>query len=131
MPAPSRRKCSGIVFYRPLLAPVSVVVVIAAIPVAVIFMFMKAVIVANFVFLIPVMVVVDVAARAIPIARIEATAFMARSNPARSSVGRASPVTFMPAIVASDRVPVAANPHKVGGGLRGHYDHGARGGWRA
>jgi hypothetical protein len=110
---------------------VSVVVVIVAIPMAVIFMFMKAAIVANFVFLIPVMVVVDVAARAVPIARIEATAFMARSNPARSSIGRASPITFMPAIVAADRVPVAANPHEIGCGLRGHDDHGARGWWRA
>jgi hypothetical protein len=129
MSAPSRRKCSELLFYRPLLAPVSVIVVIVAIPMAVIFMFMKTAIVANFAFLIPVMVVVDVAASAVPVARIEATAFMARSNPARSSIGRASPITFMPAIVATDRVPVAANPHEIGCGLRRHDDHGARG-WR-
>ena len=65
---------------------------------------------------IPVMVVVESAMRAIPVAAVEAAAFVARADPARAGVRRTSPVTLMPNVVTARRIPVAINPCVAGSG---------------
>jgi hypothetical protein len=112
-----------------------VAVVIFVMPVGVtmtvIFVIVEAAVVANFAILIPMMVVVKVAARAVPIAGIETAAIVARSNPTSASVRGTAPITFVPAIVSTHRIPIAFDPHEIGRRLRGHDDDGSRGWWRA
>ena len=110
---------------------VAVLVAIVTMPMAVIFVFVKAAVVANFMFLVPVVVVIEAAVGTVPIAAIEAAAFMPRADPASSRVRRARPITFVPAIVFADRIPVAFDPHEIWRRLRGHDDDGSRGWWRA
>jgi hypothetical protein len=59
---------------------------------------------------VPVMVVRDPAAIAVPIAVIVALSVMMRCNPARAVVRWTCPVSVMPLITISHRVPVARNP---------------------
>lgn len=62
---------------------------------------------------IPMMVMFEAAAVAVPVAVVIAAAFMARANPARASIGRQRPIAGMPAIVMSVRVPIAINPEVI------------------
>lgn len=110
---------------------VAAVVAIVTMPMAVIFVFVKAPLIANLAFLIPMMVVVKAAARAVPIAGIETAAVVARRNPAGASVRRTAPITFVPAVVAGHGIPIAADPHEIRCGLRGHDNDGTRRGRRA
>src|SRR5262245_16259937 len=71
------------------------------------------------------MVMVETSAWAIPITAVVAAAFVARSNPARSGVGRTAPVAFVPAVVARNGIPIATDPSVIGSGLRGHDNDGA------
>ena len=103
----------------------AVVAVIVAM--AVIFVPVEAAVIADFVFLVPVVIVIEAAARTVPVAAIEAATFMPRADPASSRVRWARPITFVPAIVASDGIPIAVDPHEIGCGLRGHDDDGR---WR-
>jgi len=106
---------------------VAVVVVIVTMAMAVIFVFVEAAVIADFVFVVPVVIVSEAAARTVPIAAIEAAAFMPRADPASSRIRWARPITFVPAVVAGDRIPISADPHEIGCGLRGHDDDGR---WR-
>jgi len=98
---------------------------------AVIFVFFETGLVAHFAIAIPVVVMVETSARAVPIAAEITAAFMAGSNPSRAGIRWTAPIAFVPAIVAGNRIPIAADPHKVGCRLRGHDDDGAWRGWSA
>lgn len=65
---------------------------------------------------VPVMVVFNPASLAHPISAEIAPAFVVVRSPMRSRVGRQSPVAGVPAVVASNRIPVAINPEIVGPG---------------
>src|ERR1700739_1705554 len=80
---------------------------------------------------VPFMVVFETAVWAIPITGIEPLAIMAWADPTRALIRRPAPVASMPAIVSSDRIPVAANPDELGAGLRGDDGDNARFGRRA
>ena len=62
------------------------------------------------VIVIPVMIVFEAAMRAIPVACVEAAAFMARADPTRAGVGRTSPISLVPNVTAVHRIPVAIDP---------------------
>ena len=112
-------------YFESLLASVSVVVVIVPVPVAVIFMFVVPAIITD-TFLIPFMIVIEAATRTIPVTLVEATAFVARANPMSPGVWGPRPITFMPAVVPVDGIPVTANPHEIRARLRGHNGHDTR-----
>jgi hypothetical protein len=65
---------------------------------------------------IPVMVVLHATALAFPVSDEVAPPFVAGSNPSRGRVGHARPITFVPFVVISDRVPVAVDPNGIGAG---------------
>ena len=109
----------------------AVIVVVFVVTMAVVFMIVEAAIVADFVLAVPVVVMVDMAAGAVPVACVEATTLVARSNPAGATVGRTSPIAFMPPIVTGNGVPVTFDPEKVRVGLCGHNNYSARRRWRA
>jgi len=79
---------------------------------------------------IPFVTVLDTAVRAFPVTVVEPSSIMARSDPAGTLIRRAAPIAFMPAIVASGRIPVAANPCKFRAGLCGNHGDDAWLGWR-
>jgi hypothetical protein len=79
---------------------------------------------------IPFMVMFEAAAIAFPIAVIEALSIVARADPTCTFIGRPAPIAFMPAIVACNGIPIAANPNKVGPGLCGDDSDNAWFGWR-
>ena len=70
-------------------------------------------VVISVVIVIPVMVVFETTMRAVPVAAVEAAAFMARADPIRAAVRRTSPIAAMPDVVAVEGVPVACNPSKL------------------
>ena len=79
---------------------------------------------------IPFMVMFDAAVIALPIAVIEALSIVARADPTCTFIRRPAPIAFMPAIVACNGIPIAANPNKVGSGLCGNDSDNAWFGWR-
>ena len=83
-----------------------------------------------FMIVIPFMVMFDTAAIAFPITVIEALSIVARADPTCTFIGRPAPIAFMPAIVACNGIPIAANPNKVGSGLCGNDSDNAWFGWR-
>jgi hypothetical protein len=76
-------------------------------------------------------IVIDPPFIAFPVALKELSAIVAGSDPASAGVWQASPVTVMPFVMVSDRIPVAIDAHIVGAGTsRHHSDYpGLR--WRA
>jgi len=52
-----------------------------------------------------------------PIAVVEAFSVVARADPASTFIGWPAPIAFMPAIVTSGGIPVAADPNEFGPGL--------------
>ena len=62
---------------------------------------------------IPMMVVFEAAAGAVPIADEVAATFVAGTNPTRASVGRQGPIAAVPAIMMSVGIPIAINPEVV------------------
>jgi len=103
--------------------PVSVVVMI----VTMILVFVEVPIVTAVSF-VPFVIVFEATVWTVPIAGVEVAAFMTGSNPSSAAVRRPSPVTFMPAVVPGDGIPVSADPHEIGCGLCGHNGNDARGG---
>src|SRR5215471_6187609 len=72
------------------------------------------------------MVVVEMAAGAIPVAGVVAATIMARRDPVSAHVRRTAPVAFVPAVMAGNRIPITAHPNIIGGGLHRCYDNGTR-----
>jgi hypothetical protein len=101
------------------------VIVVIAVTVAMIVVIVIAAVIA-FMIVIPFMVVLDAAMFAFPIAVVEAFSVVARADPASTFIGWPAPIAFMPAIVTSDGIPVAADPDESGSGLRGHDGDNAR-----
>ena len=97
------------------LVAVVVMLVVLAIPVMI-----------AFPIVIPFMVVFETTAWAIPITGIESLAIMAWADPMCAFIRRPAPIAFMPAIVSSDRIPVASNPDEFGAGLLGDDGDNAR-----
>src|SRR5690349_5720815 len=100
-------------------------------PVAVVLVFLEAGLVANFAVAVPVVVMFEAPVWTIPEAAVVAATFMAGSDPARPGIRWTAPVTFMPAIVSGNGIPVTADPDIVGSRLGGHDDDRAQRRWRA
>jgi hypothetical protein len=60
---------------------------------------------------VPMMIVVNVAAVAVPIARKKLLPVVMRSHPSSAFVWRLRPVTLVPLIFSSFRIPIALDPH--------------------
>ena len=106
---------------------VLVVIVIMAVTVVMIMIVVVLVpTVVAFVIVIPFMVVLDAAMFTFPIAVVEAFSVVARADPASTFIGWPAPIAFMPAIVTSGGIPVAADPDESGFGLRGDDGHNTR-----
>ena len=71
--------------------------------------------------MIPVMVMAEAATRTIPVAGVEADSFMVMANPAGTGVGRASPITLVPNVVAAHGIPVTVNPGVLGSGANWNH----------
>ena len=106
-----------------------VVVMIVAVTVIMVVVIVIAAVIA-FMIVIPFMVMFEAAVIAVPIAVIEALSIVARADPTCTIIGRPAPIAFMPAIVARNGIPVAANPNKVGSGLCGNDSDNSWFGWR-
>jgi len=78
---------------------------------------------------IPAVVVIETTAAAFPVATVVAATFMARTDPAGADIGRASPVSAMPAVVMPDGIPIAVNPNIIG--PRAHRYDIVAWGWRS
>src|SRR5215467_8381875 len=63
---------------------------------------------------VPMVVVFETAAVAIPVTAVEMAAFVARADPACAHVGRTSPIAAMPDVTAVDGIPVTVNPYIIG-----------------
>jgi len=92
-----------------------VVIVIIAVTVAMIVVIVIPTVI-TFMIMIPFVVVLDSATRTFPIAVIEPLSIVARADPASAFIRRATPITIMPAIVASGGIPVTADPDEFGSG---------------
>ena len=84
------------------------VAVVVPIPVAVVFAKVALAVA------VPTMIVLPPSAITLPIALEEALSIMAWRHPARRRIGRTSPITVVPLVMISDRVPVAVDPVKIG-----------------
>ena len=63
----------------------------------------------------------------LPVTAIELPPIVMRHHPASTRVRRPSPITFMPAIMPSDRIPVTLDPQELGsGGRRQNSNHAGR-----
>lgn len=65
---------------------------------------------------IPVMVVLYATAGAVPISGEIAAAFIARNDPSGAGIWHARPISGVPGVAMSDRVPVAFYPREIGAG---------------
>ena len=79
---------------------------------------------------VPVMIVFKAAARAIPITGIETFAIVARTDPARTFIRRASPIAPVPNVTAADRIPIAFDPAVFGFGAGADWANGVDARWR-
>jgi len=79
-----------------------------------------------FVIVVPFVTVFNAAMFTFPIAVVEAFSVVARADPASTFIGWPAPIAFMPAIVTSGGIPVAADPDESGSGLRGDNGDNAR-----
>src|SRR2546429_4446785 len=79
---------------------------------------------------VPVMVVLEVAARTIPITGVEASAIVARTDPARAFIRRASPIAAVPDVMAAHRVPITIDPRVFVFGAGADWTHGVDARWR-
>src|SRR6516225_11352423 len=62
---------------------------------------------------IPVVIMFEVSALALPVALVEPLALVTRSDPASALVGRARPVAVMPFVMVPDWIPIPFDPHKT------------------
>ena len=73
---------------------------------------------------IPMVVVIETPAIAIPISIIELSALVPGSHPSRTRIGGASPVSFVPFVMAAYGIPIALDPYKIRPRLsRQHSDY--------
>ena len=63
---------------------------------------------------IPAVAMLEVAVVAVPVASVVAAMFMARPDPVRADIRRATPIAAMPAVMSFDGIPVAFDPNEVG-----------------
>lgn len=105
------------------------VIVVVAVTVAMIVVIVIAAVIA-FMIVIPLMAVFDVAVRAFPIAVIEPPSGVSRADPAGTFIGWATPIAFVPAVVACNGIPVTADPHEFGRRLCRDYGDDTGFGWR-
>jgi hypothetical protein len=98
------------VVYSQCSVPVVVVMVIAIVATVIIVVPAIAV---SVVVVIPVVVVLEPAAVSVPIAGKESLAIMMRRYPASAQVGRPGPITGMPLVVSSGRIPIALHPYEI------------------
>src|ERR1700731_3482708 len=80
------------------------------------------------VIMVPAVIVFDVAAIAVPIAGKELSSIMVRTHPARSFIGRPSPIARMPYVTTAHRIPVTIHPSEFGSGSFRDYANHTR--WR-
>ena len=59
---------------------------------------------------VPVMIMITPTSVTFPRPRVEALAVMPRRHPMRTSVRRASPVSFVPSVMVTYRIPIALDP---------------------
>jgi hypothetical protein len=78
-------------------------------------------VVISVVIVVPVVVMIETAMRAIPIAGIEAATFVTRANPICARVGRAGPVATMPDVAAIYGIPVTVHPKVAWSRAYRHY----------
>jgi len=67
---------------------------------------------------VPAVIMFKPAVFSLPITAIELPPIVMRHHPASTRVRRPSPITLMPAIMPSDRIPVALDPQELGSGGR-------------
>jgi hypothetical protein len=84
-----------------------------------------------FMIVIPLVVVLDAAVRAFPVAVVEPFSIVARADPASAFIWWPAPIASVPPIVSSGWIPVAAYPDESRSGLCGDNGDNARCGWRA
>jgi hypothetical protein len=78
---------------------------------------------------VPAMVVLEPPPLAFPITREVLTAFIPRTNPSRAGVRRPRPISFVPSVATTHRIPVAIYPRETRtGSSRPYGDHPRR--WR-
>jgi hypothetical protein len=77
-------------------------------------------VVISVVIVVPVVVMIETAMRAIPIAGIEAATFVTRADPMRARVRRTGPVATMPDVAAIYGIPVSVNPKVAWSGACWH-----------
>jgi hypothetical protein len=65
---------------------------------------------------VPMMIVGTPAVIAFPVAFKKALSIVVRRHPIRAGIWRTGPITVMPFVMPSDRIPVALDPHKTGAG---------------
>jgi len=70
---------------------------------------------------VPTVIVLDPAALTFPVAVIVTLAIVPRRHPAGPTIGRTSPISLMPPVVAFDRVPIAVHPSIIG--TRGYWSN--------
>jgi len=75
---------------------------------------------------IPAVIMFEPSAISFPIAGIELSPIVAWSDPASFWIRNVCPVSAVPRIAASNRIPVAIDPHKIGAGPCWHNANDAR-----
>jgi len=80
---------------------------------------------------VPTVIVFESSTIAIPIPTIEALSFVSRAYPARTSIGRSSPVSIVPTIAVAGCIPVAVYPIEIGSRSRWPVPNDTRRRWRA
>src|SRR5947209_6220202 len=87
-----------------------------------------AIVIAATVVVIPFVVVVPAAGAALPVTGVILSSVVTRHYPARAPVRRPRPISRMPLIMISHRIPVAVHPHEFGSRSQRAHAHHAR--WR-
>jgi hypothetical protein len=73
----------------------------------------------------------DTAMVALPVAFIEALAIVARPHPSGSLIRGTGPISVVPPIMSSDRVPIPSDPDEIRTRLGGQDRYDSRWGWNA
>src|SRR5271157_4504305 len=76
---------------------------------------------------VPTVIVFHAAVLSLPVTVVVPPAFVTRADPSGSPIRRASPVTGMPSVVVSHRIPITLDPCEVRTG--GPRPHGHHPGW--
>jgi hypothetical protein len=76
---------------------------------------------------VPTVVMIEAAVVSVPITGIILAAIVPRPNPAGSFIRRARPITFVPSVVVSDRIPITVDPNETVARRPRNHTHDA---WR-